>query len=363
MGLQNRNGVWHWRLWVRGREVTGTTGLGATKRNETAAKKMMEAERERLRERPEGAREIAFLEAAALFLDWCRNVEYRAKPNTYHRIKTSFASLEEHFRDRLVSAITPGDVEQYKEWRIKEHGIKDVTLRHDLHALSLFFNKYALKHRWVRENPVDEVTKPSDADAIRIHVLSAEEEEKYFEEAARRKPTLYDVARLLLLQGCRPEEIMALRQADVDQAGAQIKIRGGKSAAARRTLDLTGESMRILEGRLDGGEFVFPSPRYPGRHITKLNNQHDEVCREAGVSFCLYDLRHTFATRMAASGCPLPTLAAILGHSGLRMVMRYVHPTADDKKAAMRRYEAGLRPGLRLVEAEKRERTVAKTVA
>jgi hypothetical protein len=32
---------------------------------------------------------------------------------------------------------------------------------------------------------------------------------------------------------------------------------------------------------------------------------------------------------MAERGMPLGTLAAILGHSSLRMVMRYVHPTQD----------------------------------
>jgi integrase len=63
----------------------------------------------------------------------------------------------------------------------------------------------------------------------------------------------------------------------------------------------------------------------------------------------LYDLRHTFATRMVEAGCDLPTLAAILGHSGLRMVMRYVHPTAQHQKEAMRKYEKMLRPRLKAV--------------
>ena len=63
--------------------------------------------------------------------------------------------------------------------------------------------------------------------------------------------------------------------------------------AARRVLDLTGESLEILKRRLQRpGKWVFPSPRKPGHHIVKLAATHDEVCREAGVSFVLYDLRH-----------------------------------------------------------------------
>jgi site-specific recombinase XerD len=91
--------------------------------------------------------------------------------------------------------------------------VKDVTLRHDLHALSLFF-QYAQKMRWRDGNPVREVSIPSDADAVRMHPLSTEEEKAYFksafevtDRAGRRN--LYDVSKVLIDQGCRPEEIMA----------------------------------------------------------------------------------------------------------------------------------------------------------
>lgn len=85
----------------------------------------------------------------------------------------------------------------------------------------------------------------------------------------------------------------------------------------------------------------------PGRHIVSLQSSHDQACIEAGVSFCIYDFRHTFATRMAESGVDIVTLAAILGHSGLRMVMRYVHPQAHQKREAMRKYEQWMKAGSR----------------
>ncbi len=42
--------------------------------------------------------------------------------------------------------------------------------------------------------------------------------------------------------------------------------------------------------------------------------------------FRLYDLRHTWATRAAESGIDLVTLAALLGHSKIQMVLRYAIP-------------------------------------
>jgi site-specific recombinase XerD len=57
------------------------------------------------------------------------------------------------------------------------------------------------------------------------------------------------------------------------------------------------------------------------------------------LNWVLYDLRHSFATTAAQGGVDLATLAAILGHGSLRAVQKYVHPTAEHKKAAMALYE------------------------
>jgi len=44
-------------------------------------------------------------------------------------------------------------------------------------------------------------------------------------------------------------------------------------------------------------------------------------------------------TRLAQVGIDLATRAAILGHSSIRIVQKYVHPTAEHKREAMRRYD------------------------
>ena len=155
---------------------------------------------------------------------------------------------------------------------------------------------------------------------------------------------------------------MSLPQADVDLAKGLLHIRRGKTKAAKRTLKLTAESRALLAQRLDGGTWVFQGKK-AGEHLTRLNNSHEkvldainpcEVCgqmvsehkdkkctyrRSPVFEFVPYELRHTFATRMVEAGFSLLALAAILGHSGLRMVMRYVYPQQEHKDAAMVRYE------------------------
>jgi integrase len=346
--LRNRNGVWHYRFKLDNREYTGSTGLDATQRNMSEALGMEAEHRKALLEGRRPSRRIQvreFSDAAEEFLDWAEG-EHREHPNTYKRIATSFASAKEFFGREPVSLIDDGRVEAYKTRRTKKHEVRDVTLRHDLHNLSKFF-EYAKRQHWTRENPVRNVGIPSDADAVRIHVLTPAEEKFYFASAAGHRD-LYDLARLILNQGPRPEEVTSQPKCDVDLDRGLFHIRKAKTAAGRRTLNLTTESRLILARRMAGpSAWLFPSKRNPGEHIGRLNNAHDRVCTKASVNFVLYDLRHTFATRMAEAGTDLATLAAILGHSSLRQVQKYVHPTAEHQRAAMVKYDNRLRAAAR----------------
>ena len=57
------------------------------------------------------------------------------------------------------------------------------------------------------------------------------------------------------------------------------------------------------------------------------------------AAFRLYDLRHTWATRAAESGIDLVTLAALLGHSKIQMVLRYAHPSQEHQARSVERME------------------------
>jgi len=337
--------MWNYRFKVDGKEYSGTTDLAATRQNEREARQIEAEHLQALREGRRPSHRIVvreLLPAANDFLHWAK-MEYRAHPNSFRRIAISFSSIKNFFGRTPVSIIDEAQVEAFKAYRINEHHIRDITLRHDLHALSKFVG-YAIKQRWTRDNPIRNVNIPSDASAVRIHVITTEQEKHYFLRAAKHK-NLHDLGRLMLNQGMRPEEVTALAKRDIDLEHGQIRIGFGKSPASRRTLDLTRESRQILAKRMLGDSpWIFPSPKKPGRHITRLNNAHDrvgETARKAGISlpFVLYDFRHTFATRMAQAGVDLATLAAILGHSSIRLVQRYVHPTAEHKRQAMKIYE------------------------
>ena len=152
---------------------------------------------------------------------------------------------------------------------------------------------------------------------------------------------LYDLGKLMVRQGCRPEELRALAQSDVDLEYGTLTIRWGKSDAAKRTLRLTAISREILARRLQTpGRWVFPSSKNPGEHIGVHQRLHEAVLKRAQVSFVPYDFRHTFATRAIERGVDLPTLAAIMGHANLRSIGKYVHISRQQMDVGMARFEA-----------------------
>lgn len=349
MSLRERYGKLHYRFQYKNREYTENTHLDATPQNRMPAQKIETAAFEALvrGEQPMGRIDPKPFNEAVAEYKAIAKTRYRAHPSSFTRIETSLSSALVYFGKMPVKLIDAAKIDLYKAWRATTHEVRDITIRHDLHALSKFF-AHAIRHHWAVSNPIKEVEIPSDADAVRMHVLSLEEEEAYFERA-RRFPNLYDVGRLMINQGMRPDEVVSLAKSDIDLRAGTIHVSSGKTAAARRVLDMTSESRRIIEARLKGDSvWLFPSPVKPGKHIFRINSAHDTILAEAakeGVhfNFVPYDFRHTFATSAAESGITVPALAALLGHASFRCVQKYVHLSAEHKRAAMKRFERAQR--------------------
>jgi integrase len=153
---------------------------------------------------------------------------------------------------------------------------------------------------------------------------------------------LKDIATLILETGMRPEEVYRMERKNVHLGEGYAFNPFGKTKAARRKVNLTTEAVDLLKRRLAAinGRCLFPHEKDPDLPMLKVNNAHDGALRRSGLAaFRLYDLRHTWATRAAMSGIDLVSLAAMLGHARIQMVLRYAHPTEQHQAEAMRRLE------------------------
>jgi integrase len=350
--LKTKAGKLGVRFMYRGQRVYVSTGLEDTAQNRRLAKSI---EAQRRRELIEGREGLQRPNAQTFQKAWTEFIEHEhkaRKESTWRRIVTSGATLTAFLGSKTVYLISAGDVEQYKVWRLsgeEEHGIfpvKPVTVRHDLDNLSLFF-QWAKKHKYCRENLLmtGDVERPGEGDVERAYILSVNEERKYFaflqRESISENGNLHDSGRLMIQQGLRPEEVMALPKANFDIEKRTLTV--GKSKTKKgsgRAIKLTAESWQILARRVSSpGSWLFPSSRRMGAHITKLNCPHDRALKRLGMSFVIYDLRHTFATRFIEAGGDVAVLKDIMGHKDLRTTMRYVHLSQEHQFAAMEKFE------------------------
>ncbi|MCX6799918.1 MAG: tyrosine-type recombinase/integrase, partial [Candidatus Falkowbacteria bacterium] len=60
------------------------------------------------------------------------------------------------------------------------------------------------------------------------------------------------------------------------------------------------------------------------------------VCRKAGLrNIGWHTLRHTFASRLAANNIPIIAIKELLGHSDIKMTMRYAHLSSLELRRAI----------------------------
>ncbi|MCY1552644.1 Tyrosine recombinase XerD [compost metagenome] len=70
--------------------------------------------------------------------------------------------------------------------------------------------------------------------------------------------------------------------------------------------------------------------------MTDVKTAWLELLKNAGVEdFRWHDMRHDFASRLVMAGVPLNTVRDLLGHSDIKMTLRYAHLAPDSKAAAV----------------------------
>ena len=149
--------------------------------------------------------------------------------------------------------------------------------------------------------------------------------------------------RLLMLTGCRRNEILTLRWEDVDLDAGELQLRDAKTGA--RPVALSPPARRVLATlpRLPDNPWVIAGVK-PGARLSNLNNAWLVIRARAGLNDVrIHDLRHSFASRALALGESLPMIGKLLGHRKVQTTARYAHLTRDSVKTSAARIAESLR--------------------
>jgi hypothetical protein len=131
---------------------------------------------------------------------------------------------------------------------------------------------------------------------------------------------------------------------DVDIAARQVTLRVTKNGKTRLVyindlaLQVLG-AMGIAERKRHGDRRVL----FPGITPAQLSMRFIRACRGAAVEdFSFHDLRHTYASHLRMKGADLNDIRRLLGHSDLRMSIRYAHLLPEHLEAAPSRLDGVL---------------------
>ena len=137
-------------------------------------------------------------------------------------------------------------------------------------------------------------------DAVYYHIDASRSAEAAMKLFGSVKGTVFlvcDRIRLLVLTGCRRNEILGLRWDDLNFDTGEMRLPDTKTGT--RMVPLTPAVARVFDGlaRTPGNPWVFPGKR-KGARLVNLNDSWDRVRKRAGLEDVrLHDLRRSSATR------------------------------------------------------------------
>ena len=144
---------------------------------------------------------------------------------------------------------------------------------------------------------------------------------------------------LMLLQGLRLQEVIALNCEDILRSESQMRVHGKGNKI--RFLPLASDAILLLDHYLrlerpkDCGPALFVSLKGPARGVRmtpagmrSLFRHHRRVSQT--VPAHPHRFRHTFASDMVRAGISLPALMQLLGHAQISTTMIYVQISPRD---------------------------------
>ena len=143
--------------------------------------------------------------------------------------------------------------------------------------------------------------------------------------------------RLLMLTGCRRNEILTLQWSDVDLEDGELRLRDAKTGARWVALSPTAKQVLAAIPRHPGNPWVIFGRGAIG-HLANLNHPWIAVRKRAGLEDVrIHDLRHSFASRALALGETLPMIGKLLGHRQVQTTARYAHLAQESVKVSAAR--------------------------
>ena len=241
------------------------------------------------------------------------------------------------FGKNRLSDITVEDIEAYLMKRLNtgkrvhtklglqlRGRLKPVTVHQEFRILNV-----AVKKRRLAVNPCGGVEFPVALAGTtrKPHYLSASEQARL---EACAPLHLRNIIAIMVEMGLRPyRELISMRKEQVDLENGIVHLPDSKTVNGIADMPMTDRARQAFASQMKqsgDSDYLFPSPRMESSkpHIATVWKLWNRTLQRAGIPhFSLYELRHTFATRLSAGGVADHFVTQMLRQGDAAVFKRY----------------------------------------
>jgi len=331
MGLFRRKDNWYIDYYVNGRRQREKIGTNKRQAEMVLQKRKVQVAEDRFLNIRIDSR-IQIDDIAKDFLVYSKN-----NKRSYVRDTELVHNLLSFFANKRLNEITPAYIEKYKGIRLNEDNKKPATVNREVACLKAIFN-YAIKNKKATDNPVRAV-KMLKENNTRTRYLSEEEINRLLPACPKG---LKPIVQTALLTGMRLGEILNQKWEDIDFDRGIILIKNTKSGYSRE-IPIGDALKKVLLYAFDNSDGVHAFCNENRKPYSSIHSLFDNTVKRAGIAdFRFHDLRHTAASYMVMRGLDLVTIKEILGHSTIKMTMRYAHLSPVHKRESMEIFSSAM---------------------
>ncbi len=279
------------------------------------------------------------------FLNYIR-YEKRYSTNTFESYKNDLSQFYVFLKaNGTTDDILKAGHSDIRNWMVSlmQDKISPRSINRKLSALKSFY-KYMLRKGDINKTPLAKVQAPKTSKRLPVFVEEAGIENlltniDFGEGLEGRLQKL--IIELLYGTGMRRNELIQLKESDVDSYYSQIKVLGKGNKERLIPLhpellvsvkEYMAEKKKLLESQRENyllvnatGEKLKPASVYA--IVKKYLSQITTVSKKSP-----HVLRHTFATHLMNRGADINAVKELLGHSSLAATQVYTHNTIEKLK-------------------------------
>jgi integrase len=293
--------------------------------------------------------------------------ERKSGAQTVYLLRSSF----KQFLTKPISALSIKVMEKWRQDKMYS-GTKAATCNRRLTALKAALN-WGVKRECIEANPLASLEKLKEIDSdIKVRYLTDDERTRLMDAIDIREKKLQsgrksgnewrtergyellpaicgeyaDYMKPMILislnTGIRQGSLFALTWDDIDFGTKTFTLRA-KDTKGQKTLRLpmnktvvkVFSSWREQCPDHSPGKLLFPSPK-TGRMLNNVKKAWKSILEKANIkNFRWHDMRHDFASQLVMRGVDINTVRELMGHSDIKMTLRYAHLAPENKLRAV----------------------------